>query len=151
MHVQSLKIWQPQTNLHSDHPVNILFTGLIKHDDYFKIILEDYDDNITEIVYNQLNGPMEYYVWSFRYTTEIGRFGLYNLEVDESGLHQKGKAYFFKMENSEYINWFDNQNPLFNSTTHPNLEHHVYITRDEVIEVLSDYAPLVKGNSQSFK
>ncbi|MEI2405722.1 hypothetical protein V8V80_22790 [Niallia taxi] len=55
------------------------------------------------------------------------------------------------MENSEYINWFDNQNPLFNSTTHPNLEHHVYITRDEVIEVLSDYAPLVKGNSQSFK
>lgn len=143
MHIESLKIWQPQTNLNSDHPANILFRGINKHDDYFKIILEDYDDNITEIIYNQLNGPMEYYVWSFRYTTEIGRFGIYNLEVDESGLIENGKAYFFKMENSEYINWFDNQNPLFNSTSHPKFEHHVYITRDEVIEVLSDYDPLV--------
>lgn len=39
---------------------------------------------------------MEYFVWSFRYTTEIGRFGLYNLEVDESNLKEKGKAYFLK-------------------------------------------------------
>ncbi|MEI2406091.1 hypothetical protein [Niallia taxi] len=99
MHIESLKIWQPQTNLNSDHPINILLKGIDKHNDYFKIILEDYDDNITEIVYNQLNGPMEYYVWSFRYTTEIGRFGLYNLDVDESSLKEKGKAYFFKIKN----------------------------------------------------
>ena len=110
--------------------------------------MEDYENHITEIVYDQSN-TMEYCVWSFRYTTEIARFGVHYLtDIDDSGLIEKGKAYFFKANPSHYIEWFDSQNPLYNSKTNPKLEHHVFITRDDVVEVLSEYEPLfIKKNN----
>ena len=145
---ESIRVWQPDTNLKAIAPQQLMLRGLIRHEDYFKITVEDLEGNITEIVYDEVH-TLEYYVWSFRLTTEMARYGVYYLtDVDESGLKEKGKAYFFKANSSQYIEWFDNQNPLYNSKTNPKLEHHIYITSDDVIEVLSEYEPLfIKKNN----
>ncbi|MBS4220017.1 hypothetical protein KHA96_17025 [Bacillus sp. FJAT-49711] len=44
------------------------------------------------------------------------------------------------MENSKYLRMFDS-NPVINRKTNPNLEHHIYITGNEIFEVLSEYEP----------
>ncbi|MCJ8008761.1 hypothetical protein ACFFF5_10775 [Lederbergia wuyishanensis] len=138
---EKLHIWQPVTNLRGKYPWDINLTNVIRHNDYLKITLEDFhNNNQLDIVYDQNITPLEYYVWAFRFSTEIGRHDLRFTETDSSGRIDPEAAYFCKMENSRFLRMFDS-NPMYNRKTHPNLEHHLYITGDEVFEVLSDYEP----------
>ncbi|MFC5734013.1 hypothetical protein [Cytobacillus gottheilii] len=140
-----LHMWQPKEleNLNAKNAAEIVFEEVIRHNDFFKITLKDFDDKKVEIIYDQLSSPVEYFVWSFRFSTEYGRPDLHTLTQEASGRKNKNSPYFFKVENSNYVNWMD-KNPIINSKTNPNLEHHMYLSGDEVLEVLSDYEPVFR-------
>ncbi|WP_243299733.1 hypothetical protein [Bacillus litorisediminis] len=144
-----LHIWQPSTFLKGKNPSQMVLVEVIRGNNHLKILFEDTFDNQVEIIYDQLMQPMEYFVWAFRHSTETGRYGLRFKEINDSGLISPDSPYFFKVSNSEFIKWFDDQNPLFNSKTYPNLEHHLYITGDEVFDVLSTYEPKIIEKNKS--
>ncbi|MBD8070034.1 hypothetical protein [Bacillus sp. PS06] len=138
-----LHVWQPVTSLVGRNPAEMQFVDIQRHNDYLKIVFQDFHDNQVEIIYDQLynsSTPTEYVVWAFRYSTEYGRPDLHTIESDFSGLVDSHSPYFFKVSNSKFIEWFD-RNPLINSKLYPNLEHHLFISGDEVFEVLSAYEP----------
>ncbi|MBS4202466.1 hypothetical protein KHA93_22955 [Bacillus sp. FJAT-49732] len=137
---EKLHIWQPVINLKAKYLYDINLTNVNRHSDYLKITLEDLQDNQLDIIYDQRISPVEYYVWAFRFSTETGNFDIRYIEEEIGGRVDPEAAYFFKMENSKYLKMFDS-NPIINRKTHPNLEHHLYITGDEIFEVLSDYEP----------
>jgi hypothetical protein len=53
-----------------------------------------------------------------------------------------GKRSLFEVENSEYIKWFLRESS--GVYTNEEVKHYVFLTSDDVIEVLSLYAPDVK-------
>ncbi|RLQ93589.1 hypothetical protein [Falsibacillus albus] len=145
-HEDILHIWQPTTALKGRNPAQTAFKEIVRHDDYFKISIVDAYDTQVDLIYDQHRPSevpdVEYYVWAYRYGTEYGRFDLNGKKVDETNRICTESSYFFKVSNSEFIKWFD-KNPLINSFTHPTLEHHLYLTGDEVLDVLSIYEPKI--------
>ena len=141
--MEILHAWQPVTSIKGRNLADLGFFEIIPHPDYLKIRFNDVNNDIFEVIYDQ-SATVEYNVWSFRFSTEYGRFDLNNnrTQVDYSGIIDKDSLYFFKVSNSEYIKWFD-RNPLINSQTNPKLEHHMYMNGNYVFEVLSEYEPKI--------
>src|SRR5690606_35726359 len=100
----------------------------------------DTTKSTIDIIYDRTDGPISYSVWSYRYSTEYGRFDLLSKEMDMSGIKDPNALYFYKVTNSDYIKWFD-MNPLIYKHTNPDLEHHLYLNGNDIIEVLSEYEP----------
>ena len=120
----------------------LIFFVVIRHNEYLKITLEDHFENMVDIFYDDPENvwPLEYFVWSFRHSTELGSLHLSRMEIDASKLIDKNAIRFFKVRNSKYIKEFD-ANPLANKELFPNVEHHLYMTGDEIFEVVSNYEP----------
>ncbi|KIL53459.1 hypothetical protein KP77_04350 [Jeotgalibacillus alimentarius] len=138
--METLHAWQPITSMKGRNLADLGFFEVIPHFEYLKIKFDDVKGNKFEVIYDQTISPVEYYVWSYRFSTEYGRFDLISKQIDLSGVVDEDSLYFYKVSNSEYIKWFD-QNPLINSHTNPKLEHHLYMNDSQVFEVLSDYEP----------
>lgn len=138
--MEILRAWQPITSMKGRNLADLGFFEIITRFDCLKIRFDDVKDNKFEVIYDQTISPVEYYVWSYRFSTEYGRFDLNSKQIDLSGVIDKDSLYFYKVSNSEYIKWFD-RNPLINSKTNPKLEHHLYMNGDQVFEVLSEYEP----------
>ncbi|WP_040227842.1 hypothetical protein [Bhargavaea cecembensis] len=138
--MEILRAWQPITSMKGRSLGDLGFFEVITHFDYLKLKFNDIEGNKFEVIYDQPISPVEYYVWSYRFSTEYGRFDLNSLQDDLSGVIDENSLYFYKVVNSEYIKWFD-RNPLINSKTHPKLEHHLYLNGSQVFEVLSEYEP----------
>ncbi|WP_100010377.1 hypothetical protein [Lentibacillus sediminis] len=135
--------WQPFGSLNKYGMNYMVYKEIVRHNDYLKITLEDQNENEIEIVYDDPNQvcPLEYVVWAFRYGTEMG----YSLsgsgsKHDLSLLEDETAFRFYKVRNSQYIKEFD-QNHLANRHIYPNVEHHVYATGDEILEVIANYEP----------
>lgn len=138
--MEILCAWQPITSIKGRNLGDLGFFEIITHFDYLKIKFDDVEGNKFEVIYDQAVSPVEYYVWSYRFSTEYGRFDLISLQKDLSEVIDENSLYFYKVLNSEYIKWFD-RNPLINSKTNPKLEHHLYMNGNQVFEVLSEYEP----------
>ncbi|WP_213423878.1 hypothetical protein [Bhargavaea massiliensis] len=138
--MEILQAWQPVTYLKGRSRGDLGFFEILTHFDYLKLSFSDLADTKVEVIYDQLVSPVEYYVWSYRFSTEYGRFDLLSKDEDLSTVKDKSSLYFYKVLNSEYLKWFDH-NPLINRKTHPKLEHHLYMNGDQVFEVLSEYEP----------
>lgn len=139
---QMLVNWNVKTKLINESGFDVYFEEIIKKNSYLKIILRDSQDNLLEVIYDDPHNitPFEYVVWSFKHTTEMVMvFGPHDLMDIKRNIANENYN-FFKVIHSDYIAKFDN-NHLGNRTLYPNVEHHVYITGDEVLEVISNYEP----------
>ncbi|MBR7554905.1 hypothetical protein ACFFJI_00060 [Allobacillus sp. GCM10007491] len=107
----------------------------------FKIILENKHQTL-EVIYDQFDPavPVSYYVWNFRYGTEMTRTDLQQANRKYPSLVNKDCYYYFKVQNSEFIKWNDFTSS-FKSKDFPELEHHLYFTDNDILEVLSLYEP----------
>lgn len=105
------------------------------------IVFEDDGGNEYSIVYDKLINGM--YVWSCRFTGEHARDDLISLErqARKDYFRTENQSYFtYKMVNSDYLEWYDSL-PTDGSDLHPYVEHHVYITSEQIFEVLCEYEP----------
>ncbi|GIN73062.1 hypothetical protein J14TS2_35370 [Bacillus sp. J14TS2] len=145
MSKEILHEWQPESFLDFSLEEKRLYTiGLVDVNigaNELNITLDNGTQDL-EIIYNQIDFsiPVEYYVWSFRYGTEGIRNDLAYANCKVAANINKDYYYAFKMENSEYIQWHDRISP-FTSKDYPKLEHRIYITSDDVLEVLSTFEP----------
>ncbi|WP_047980694.1 hypothetical protein [Ornithinibacillus contaminans] len=138
-----VEIWQPVTSLKGKHLDSLHFVEVMRHNDFFQITLQDLEGNLVDIIYDdpQKVCSLEYVVWSFRYGTELGALGKHNRKmINTNNRKDENAIYFAKVLNSNYIKAFDN-NPIANQTLFPNVEHHLYATGDEILEVITNYEP----------
>ncbi|MFJ7666419.1 hypothetical protein ACIQXI_04885 [Lysinibacillus sp. NPDC097195] len=139
MCARRLIIWQPVTCLQRAQIVNASF-----HYSDLGLCLTLIDSNGSEvdIIYDKIS-PIQDYVWSFRYTGEIPRSDLVPLvqeAIAQESKIDKTAEWFYKMTDSDYIEWFDRL-PWLGSKEMPNVEHHIYCYNDGIFEVISDYEP----------
>ncbi|MFK5708061.1 MULTISPECIES: hypothetical protein [Lysinibacillus] len=134
-----LHIWQPITSLVRAQIVNAKFNytdlGLC-------LTLIDIKGSEVDIIYDRMS-QIQDYVWSFRYAGEIPRSDLVPLvddAIERESSFDESAEWFYKMSNSDYIEWFD-QLPWLGSKEIPNVEHHIYCYNDGIFEVISDYEP----------
>jgi len=139
MSIRNLHIWQPVTCLERAQIVNAKFNytdlGLC-------LTLIDRKGTEVDIIYDTMS-QIQDYVWSFRYAGEIPRSDLVPLvhdAIEQETAIDKSAEWFYKMSNSDYIEWFD-QLPWLGSKEIPNVEHHLYCYNDGIFEVMSDYEP----------
>ena len=139
---ETLELWQPITSLKGEYEFKFNFVEVLRHNNYLKISLADHFGNLVDIIYEDPMNvcPFEYSVWSFRHSTELGNLHKSRFEIDNSKLIDKKAIHFCKVRNSDYINSFDN-NPIGNKKLFPDVEHHMYLTGDEIFEVISNYEP----------
>ena len=135
-----LHAWQPITNLKkhyvSDARVELNDEGLFIH-------LRDIDGNKVLIVYDRNLSYMENYVWAFRHTGDGPRNNL-RIPIKKAleratDLNIQAET-FYKVENSDFIEGFD-QLAWAGTSEFPDVEHPLYGTMNDVIEVIADYEP----------
>ncbi|UED82381.1 MULTISPECIES: hypothetical protein [unclassified Lysinibacillus] len=134
-----LHIWQPVTCLQRAQIVN---AQLNYSDRGLYLTLTDINGSEVDIIYDKIS-PIQDFVWSFRYAGEIPRsdlFPLVNESIEQNPPTNPCAEWFYKMSNSDYIEWFD-QLPWIGSKEIPNVEHHIYCYNDGIFEVISDYEP----------
>ncbi|WML52221.1 hypothetical protein RCG17_22970 [Neobacillus sp. PS3-12] len=49
----------------------------------------------------------------------------------------------FKVKNSDYIKWFNEQHLNRYETIASNVEHYLFVTEDEILEVINDHPPTI--------
>lgn len=94
-------------------------------------------DKRLDIIYDCIsNGFIMHPAWSFRFGKILSRMDLRNMREDLANVKNKDAFYYYKVINSEYIKWHDENSP-FKSVEFSRLEHHLFITADEVFDILS--------------
>ncbi|MBP3951873.1 hypothetical protein [Bacillus suaedae] len=133
--------WQPTKSLKGNNTYDFNMIEMERHNDYLKISFEDHYGNIVDVFYRDLNNlcPLEYCVWAFRYSTELGSIHLNNRDIKGVNVDQDSVC-FYKAKNSVYVSEFD-ENPIANKVVFPEVEHHLFITGDEIFEVIANYEP----------
>lgn len=133
--------WQPTTVLKGVRGFDYTIEEVLRHNDYFKITMKDLHGNALDILYDDPDHvcPLEYFVWGFKYHTELGSLSR-GFEQDENQTINKDTICLYKVEHSDFIKEFDH-NPVANKELYPSLEHHLFMTGDEMVEVLSNYEP----------
>lgn len=90
--------------------------------------------------YEKINIIYENWVISYRNTDEGDMLSTISYVRDKYGNDFIQKYSFFKVKNSSYVKWYKSNscNPW------DEVEHHVYITPNDIIEILSTYSPKVE-------
>lgn len=140
MEKRKLQAWQPVDNLNLGE---VYCSSLHYNNDGLEIIFKDNDNSQVRVIYNKISSAQDY-VWTFRFSGEIQRSDISGLAVSArkraSNLNNTAHC-FYKMHDSDYIEWFDSL-PWLGSSDFPNVEHHVFPTINETIEVICDYEPI---------
>lgn len=146
MESQILHAWQPKEltkfKMKEGHFYRIGLVDTKIGSEALTITLEN-ESQILEIIYDQidLSVPIVNYVWNFRYGTESSvRLDLNEAKRTFPTTLNKEAYYMFKVQNSDFIKWNDRVCP-FKSTDYPQLEHHLFLTSDDIIETLSIFEP----------
>ena len=125
MDSRRLHIWQPVTCLERAQIIN---ATLNYTDRGLCLTLIDRNNAIKcHLIQN--------YVWSFRYTGEIPRSDLVDMVTEAMAQEQSKNSsaeLFYKMSNSDYIEWFD-QLLWIGIKEIPTVEHHIYCYNDGVL------------------
>ena len=107
-----------------------------------------FDKNGTLIVLESEDGGtkvqilFEDSVLSLRNTDEGRRLKTINFLEKMYGTDYYTSWTLFKVTNSTFVEWFNEE--TYNIYADYNIEHYVFLTSDEVVEVLSTYSPSVK-------
>ncbi|SDZ16330.1 hypothetical protein SAMN05421736_10730 [Evansella caseinilytica] len=138
MDKRKLHVWQPIETFKGElHLVEMYFQeGL-------RFTFEDDGGMECTFMYDQCINGM--YVWSCRFTEEFKRSDLAVIatEAIQERFGDKNKTWcFFKMTNSDYVDWYDQLGGP-GSDRDPHIQHHIFITSENIFEVLSEYEPKV--------
>ena len=107
-----------------------------------------FDKNGTLIVLESEDGDTKVHilfedsVLSLRNTDEGRRLKTINFLENMYGTDYYTSWTLFKVTNSTFVEWFNEE--TYNIYADYNIEHYVFLTSDEVVEVLSTYSPSVK-------
>lgn len=131
--VNDLVIWNPNSEI----PQKLL--GLEKYEwneNGFCITLSDDERLIIKFCFNL--------AMSFRSTNEqmMLRFRDSYGELRDNDF-PKYVWSLFKMKNSDYIKWFNEQHLNLYENISSNMEHYVFVTEDEILEVINDKPPTI--------
>ncbi|MBM7569924.1 hypothetical protein [Aquibacillus albus] len=102
----------------------------------FNIFLSNNDGTLIRFKFN--------FVMSFRSTNEQMM-----LRFDDKFGKLRNKKFpsyvwsLFKMKNSDYIEWFNEQHHNIYKNIASKLEHYVFVTEDEILEVINDNPPTI--------
>ena len=100
------------------------------------LVFKSQDDNDTIQVIFQNS------ILSLRSTDEGRRLKTINFLEEKYETDFYAKWTFFKVANSTYVEWFNQE--TYDIYTSYNIEHYVFMTSDDVVEILSTYEPHVK-------
>lgn len=130
--MKEIELWQPDKRI----PFELLdLDGWSWDENGLSVVLSDGKKRYKTFFQGQ--------VISFRSTLESVNFKFrdtYGEWRDELKLNY---AYsFFKLNNSEYINWLKEQNYNLYDNIQKDLIHYVFVTEDEIIEILNDKEPI---------
>ncbi|MEW4286196.1 hypothetical protein [Priestia koreensis] len=146
---ERLVIWEPlEENPFCRYTNEMQFVEMHYQKD-FVLVFEDFKtQKIYRFTYEQ-SKAQTYAIVSYRFFDELTRPDIDTL-IDNLFKEQGNSSYrptFYKMENSEFISWYDK---VYSARVgmYPNTEHHVYLTADYVLEVLSEYEPTVTIESK---
>ena len=101
------------------------------------LVFKSEDDNDTIQVLFQNS------ILSLRSTDEGRRLKTINFLEEKYGTDFYAKWTFFKVANSTYVEWFNQE--TYDIYTSYNIEHYVFMTSDDVVEILSTYEPHVSA------
>ncbi|MBC5635272.1 hypothetical protein H8S33_00405 [Ornithinibacillus sp. BX22] len=144
-----LIVWEPLTN----NPFS-------RFDNPMNLVNMHYEGNFI-LVFEEFNGSKEYTftygknksnlnsVITFRILDEIARTDIEKLisrvgkDRETQGLSKLTyEPTFYKVKNSSYLSWYKGINPVL-FDIHPSVEHHLYITSEFMIDVLSEQEPFI--------
>ena len=134
MRKNELIIWNPDEKI----PKKILLLdGIFWSEGGFKIVFCEEKFNIEF--------HFEGFVLSFRSTNEqfMLKFRDCYGELKEKNKNFNYSWSLFKVRNSEYLHWFSKQHYSMYENIDNLAEHYLFVTEDEIIEVLNDKPPKI--------
>lgn len=156
MQSEKLVVWEPiedKVNQFSRFYNELLFHEMLYQKD-FVLVFEDVNHRKKYSFTYKQDKTTTYAIISFRLFDEMTRPDVENLiskvgeQREEDGLSKLTyEPTFYKVENSSFLSWYDNIHPA-RVGLHPNAEHHLYITSDYMIDVLSEHEPIVTVENQ---
>lgn len=100
------------------------------------LMFKSKDDNDTvEVLFEDS-------ILSLRSTDEGRRLKTINFLDKKYGTEFYAKWTFFKVSNSSYLEWIHQE--TYDMYTSYNVEHYVFLTPDDIVEILSTYEPIVR-------
>ena len=105
-------------------------------DEDFKVILSEEDNQNKTVTILFENS-----VFTYRHTDETFRSNLIFILYETHGEDFLSKGRFFKVLNSEYLNWLSCQSVTNSNTL--DLTHFSIITLDAVVDIIAGYEPKV--------
>jgi len=128
------EIWERWEPVHS-FPKRIYLQSLIDNKNGLTLLFETEDDKT--IAFNFESG-----VLSYRNTDEGDLYQtLRDLDKEYGGEFYSNWS-LFKVKNSSYLNWFKKEG-CGKWDYQDDVKHYVFMTSDDVVEVLSNYLPLI--------
>ncbi|KQL36097.1 hypothetical protein [Psychrobacillus sp. FJAT-21963] len=151
MNKEKLTVWEPIKT--KDNQFSRLYNELVFFEMHYQkdfvLVFEDTDHSKKYIFTYDYNKSQKYAIITFRLFDEMTRPDIEELiskvgkEREEEGLSKLTyEPNFYKVENSSFLSWYDNIFPA-RASLQPKAEHHLYITSDYIIDVLSEYDPTV--------
>lgn len=138
---EKLLLWEPLTeNPFSRLEREMLFVKMVYEVDFI-LVFKDYETSFEYTFTYKKPEERPYPILTFRSCEEMARPDIESL----IGLLENPPTYnptFYKVENSDFLAWYDN-NFSARATLQPNVEHHLFITSDFFIDVLSEIQPVV--------
>lgn len=128
--MENWKKWEPI--LISDRCYELI--ALQQDRNGLKLIYED-DNEIIEVVFKEE-------LLSFRSCDEGNRWKTIDNVLDKNGVDYFVNELFFIVENSEFKNWFIEEN--YSNYSKDEFLHYAFVTPNDVVDVLALHAPEVK-------
>lgn len=108
---------------------------LVDDKEGFQLFFEDKNKKYTVKVI------FENFVLSYRNTDEGHRLKALSFLREKYGKDFYAEWSFFKVNNSTYVEWFNQE--TYNMYSNYDIEHYVFLTCDDIVEVLSTYEPQI--------
>ncbi len=138
-----LAFWEPlDHNLFCNYKSQLRFFDFRYGKDF---ILAFENTNESELIlFNYKNSQTGPAIMAFQFHSNLVRSDINNLI--NAFLEENSYTYeptFFKVSNSHWINWYDEVFPA-RVQINPNAEHHLFLTDDLYIEVMSEQEPEIQ-------
>lgn len=146
MDEEELVVWEPLGDNFFDRFENEMHYESISYEIDFILVFTDTktDKKVTFTYRAPENTPLP--VLTFRFTEEMGRADIEYLITQSYEKKKKNNSVmtynptFYKIRNSAFLKWYDTAFPA-RPIIYPEVEHHLYITSNFFIDVLSEVLP----------
>lgn len=121
--------WFPLDNI----PEKMHIESLVDDVNGTLLLFKNDDDSIA------IRVNFEESILSMRSTDEGRRLRTLHYLTENYGTDFYTKWTFFKVKNSDYVRWFNEE--TYNMYESYDIEHYVFLSPDDIVEVLSTYEP----------